>query len=137
MNKSIALICACMALSIVVVGCGDDEDSGGNAATEPAATTEQTQGENGKATAETSVAVDMKDTEYVPQDVTVAKGGTITWTNSDPYAHTVTKENGPGIQFDSGDITQGSTFKQKFDVPGTVDYVCTIHPNQTGTVTVK
>ncbi len=135
MNRSIALICACMALSIVVVGCGDDEDSGGNAATEPAATTEQTQGENGKATA--AVSVDMKDTEYVPQDVTVAKGGTVTWTNSDPYAHTVTKENGPGIQFDSGDITESGTFKQKFDVPGTVDYVCTIHPNQTGTVTVK
>jgi plastocyanin len=134
--KLIALIFACLALGIVAIGCGDDEDAGGSATTEQPATTEQTEaGAGGKA--QSAVTVDMKDTEYVPQDVTVAKGGTITWTNSDPYAHTVTKESGPGIQFDSGDITGGSTFEQKFDVPGTIDYVCTIHPNQTGTVTVE
>ena len=135
MNRLIALICACLALSIVAVGCGDDdEDSGGNAATEQStATTDET----GAGAPRAEVAVDMKDTEYVPPDVTVARGETITWTNSDPYAHTVTKESGPGIQFDSGDITEGETFAQKFDAPGTIDYVCTIHPNQTGTVTVE
>jgi len=29
------------------------------------------------------------------------------------------------------------TFEQTFDAAGKVDYVCTIHPNQTGTVTVE
>ena len=34
-------------------------------------------------------------------------------------------------------MMQGDTFTQKFDAPGTIDYVCTIHPQQTGTITVE
>ena len=79
----------------------------------------------------------MKDIQFVPTDVTVYAGTTITWTNSDQVAHTVTKEGGPGADFDSGNVDPGATFEQTFDGPGTVDYVCTIHPGQTGTVTVK
>ncbi len=79
----------------------------------------------------------MKDIQYVPKDVTVKKGGTVTWTNSDTVAHTVTKESGPGAEFDSGNLDVDATFEQKFTAPGKVNYVCTIHPNQTGTVTVK
>jgi len=79
----------------------------------------------------------MQDIEYVPKEVTVKKGGTVTWTNSDSVTHTVTKEGGPGAEFDSGNMEVDDTFEQKFDMPGTIDYVCTIHPNQTGTITVE
>ncbi len=81
--------------------------------------------------------MDMKDIKYVPKDITVDAGTTITWTNSDSVPHTVTKEGGPGGEFDSGDIGPGDTFELTADVPGKVDYVCTIHPDQTGTFTVK
>jgi len=79
----------------------------------------------------------MQDIEYVPKEVTVKKGGTVTWTNSDSVTHTVTKQGGPGPEFDSGNMEVDATFKQKFDAAGKVDYVCTIHPNQTGTITVE
>ena len=49
----------------------------------------------------------------------------------------MTKEDGPGAEFASDTIDPGGDFSQKFDVAGKVAYVCTIHPNQTGSITVK
>ena len=62
----------------------------------------------------------------------MAKGGTITWTNSDDFAHTVTKEGGPGPEFDSDNVDGGGTFKQKFTAVGKIDYLCNIHPGADG-----
>jgi plastocyanin len=82
------------------------------------------------------VTIDMKDIKYVPANATAKVGQTVTWTNSDAVAHTVTKESGPGPDFDSGAIAAGKTYKQTFDEPGEIAYVCTIHPAQTGTLRV-
>ena len=81
--------------------------------------------------------IDMKDIEYVPKAATVEVGKPVTWTNSDSVPHTVTAENAPGGKLDSGSIAAGDTFEYTFKEAGTVEYVCTIHPNQTGTLTIK
>ncbi len=91
----------------------------------------------GGAAAAGGVTIDMKDIKYVPADATVPVGSTVTWTNSDAVAHTVTKESGPGPDFDSGTIAAGKTYEETFPEPGEIAYVCTIHPNQTGTLTVE
>jgi plastocyanin len=83
------------------------------------------------------VTIDMKDIKYVPEQATAKVGQTVTWTNSDSVAHTVTKADGPGEDFDSGTIAAGKTYEQKFTEAGTVSYVCTIHPNQTGSIDVR
>lgn len=82
-------------------------------------------------------AVCMKDIEYLPPRVTVPAGATVVWTNADPVPHTVTKESGPGPEFDSQTVTAGQTYEQRFPVAGTIEYVCTIHPSQRGTVVVE
>jgi len=82
----------------------------------------------------------MKDIAFKPASVTVKKGGTVKWTNDDSVGHDVTEESGPGPKFKSGSaggLQGGDTFQQKFDAAGTVKYVCTVHPNMKGTVTVK
>ena len=134
MKKWSALLTCCLALGLVGAGCGDDDDDGGGAQTrdEPAQTAEKPAGE-----APMTVSVSMKDTLFVPMEVTVKAGGTVKWKNDDPFAHTVTKETGPGADFDSGTVNGGETYEQKFDKPGKVDYVCTIHPSQTGAVVVQ
>ena len=138
MKKLLVLLTACLALGLTFAACGDDDDddSGGGAST---TTTEQT--DTGAAPPAGggggSETIDMKDIKFVPEDVTVKAGTTITWTNSDQVPHTVTKDGGPGGDFDSGNIEPGGTFELTADVPGTVDYVCTIHPGQAGTFTVK
>jgi plastocyanin len=139
MKKLLALLIACLALTVAACGDDDDDDGGGDGA---ATTTEQTDtgaappadegGGGGKA-----VTVDIPSISFEPAEVTVKAGTTITWTNSDDLPHTVTKDGGPGGDFDSGNIEPGDEFELTADVPGTVDYVCTIHPGQEGSVTVE
>jgi len=135
MTKWPALLLTLLAVGLVTAGCGgDDEDESGSAQTseEPAATSR-----TGGAAAGQTVRVGMEDIEYVPKDVTVRAGGTVRWTNSDSVTHTVTKQAGPGPRFDSGNMAVGATYEQRFEQRGKVDYFCTIHPNQKGTVTVE
>jgi len=119
----------------MVAACGsDDEDGGGGAATK-----EQPSGGAAPDTdgAGSGVAVSMKDIKFIPMDVKVKAGDTVKWTNDDSIVHTVTKTSGPGAKFDSGNVDGGGTFEQKLDDAGKIDYVCTIHPQQTGTITVE
>jgi len=78
---------------------------------------------------------------YDPGTVTILPKTTITWTNIDATAHTVTSgdptENYTGEVFDSGMIGPGSTYSFMFISPGTYDYFCSIHPWMTGKVIVE
>ena len=129
MNKWIALLLCCLA-ALAGCGGGDDGDS---------ATTQQQEstGGTGGAAAGATVKVRMKNIQFVPDAVTVKAGDTVRWTNADSVTHTVTKKRGPGDRFDSGNVKVGASFEVTFDKPGKVKYVCTIHPNQTGTVNVE
>jgi plastocyanin len=136
MNKWLALIGSFLAL--LVAGCGGDdeekESSGGSAP--PPAETESSAGAGGGA----NVTVSMKEIQFKPASATVSKGGTVTWSNDDSVGHDVTKKGGPGPDFKSGDpggMQAGDTFKQKFDTAGKIDYVCTVHPAMTASLTVK
>jgi plastocyanin len=136
MTRLLALLIAlCLSLTLAACGGDDDEGGGGGSAT---TTEEQTDTEAAKPQASgDAVTVDIKDIKFVPHDVTVKAGTTITWTNSDQVPHTVTKTGGPGGEFDSGNVAPGDTFELTADVKGTVKYVCEIHPGQDGTFTVK
>lgn len=78
---------------------------------------------------------------YSPATVTVTIGvnNTVTWTNNDAAAHTVTSTSIPNgaSAFDSGIFSPGATFTQTFTVPGTYEYDCTLHSWMSGTVVVK
>ena len=75
---------------------------------------------------------------YVPVTVTVAKGGTVTWTNNDPTPHTVTSTSVPlgASNFDSGQMNYTKTYQHTFTVAGTYQYVCSYHPWMHGTIIV-
>lgn len=73
---------------------------------------------------------------YVPDTITVVIGvnSTVTWTNNDVAAHTVTSDS---AIFDSGNINPGESWTYTFTTPGTYAYHCDYHPWMTGTVIVK
>jgi len=71
---------------------------------------------------------------YVPSEITVPTGTTITWTNDDNTIHTVTEQEG---LFDSGIMSPGSIWEYTFDTTGEFDYYCSLHPFMTGIVIVK
>jgi plastocyanin len=83
-----------------------------------------------------SAAVTIQNFSFSPQVITVKVGTTITWTDKDGFAHTVTSDSGPA-SFNSGDLTpSGGTFKFTFSQAGTYSYHCMIHPSMTATVIV-
>ena len=126
-----------LAVSLVLAtgglaACGgdDDEDKGGSTApaqTGAQATTQAAGAAGGQ------VTVSIKNTAFEPKNVTAKVGQTIKWTNDDPIAHTVTQQGG----FDSGTLNAGATFTFKPTRAGRIDYVCMIHPGQTGSITVE
>lgn len=135
--KLLATICAALALGLVATGCGDDDDSGDSGS---AATTEQpatTEKQAGGGAAGKQVAVEIVDIDYDPKDESVAKGTTVKWTNTGNLPHTVTKEEGPGPDFDSGTLQPGDTYEETFTTPGKIAYHCTIHSGQDGSITVE
>jgi plastocyanin len=85
------------------------------------------------APAVTATAETISGFAFGPASVSVPVGSTVTWTNQDGTAHTVTADDG---SFDSGSLAQGATFSQTFDTPGTYPYHCAIHSSMTGTITV-
>jgi len=76
---------------------------------------------------------------FLPYEATVSVGSTVTWSNDDSAAHTVTSGNvnaGPTGVFDSGLFMAGSTYAFDFDEAGTYDYFCMVHPWMTGFIDV-
>lgn len=71
---------------------------------------------------------------FTPSTITIKAGTTITWTNKDGYAHTVTSDTN---LFDSGNVASNGTFKFTFATAGTYPYHCSIHKSMTATVVVN
>ena len=66
--------------------------------------------------------------------VTVSVGEAVEVTNNDALPHTWTSEDGV---FNSGTLSEGDTFSFTFEEAGSYPFICSIHPNMTGTVNVE
>lgn len=83
-----------------------------------------------------ALAVDITDFAYDPDPVTVAVGGTVSWTNRDPVPHTATAlEDREMLQ--TSRLDQGESYDQTFDEAGTFEYFCEFHANMRGTIVVE
>jgi plastocyanin len=77
------------------------------------------------------LTVAIENMAFTPQRLTVKAGSTVTWVWRDgAIAHDV-----KGDGFKSKVMAEG-TFGHRFTEPGTYEYVCTLHPNMTGTIEV-
>ena len=77
---------------------------------------------------------------FIPVEVTVNVGETVTWSNDDSAAHTVTSgtpTGGPDGTFDSSLFMAGTTFSHTFDNAGEYNYFCMVHPWMTGKIQVN
>ena len=78
-------------------------------------------------------AVKIAGFAFGPASLTIAPGQTITWTNGDAVAHTVTSDD---KAWDSGTIAPGASFSVTVTQPGTYAYHCSLHPFMHGAVVV-
>jgi plastocyanin len=80
------------------------------------------------------------NTCFIPSSVKINVGDTVSWSNDDTAAHTVTSgkpANGPDGNFDSSLLMVGKTFDVTFDNAGKYDYFCMVHPWMVGEVQVN
>ena len=73
---------------------------------------------------------DIEDICYIPSNIVVEKGKSVTWLNEDSSFHSVTSGfyPEPSGLFDSGHLDPYQYYTLSFDELGTSDYFCTLHP---------
>ena len=131
MKKGISALIVIIVVAVglaLVVGHKKTTDTTTKSST-PAATTTP-------AASSSSNTVDIKGFAFSPKSITVKRGTTVTWTNKDSAAHTVTFDDASMSSASSGTMAQGDTFSHKFDATGTFAYHCAIHTSMTATVVV-
>lgn len=104
-------------LAVPLAGClggSDDDGSGGDGDT----------GGDGAAVVETT-DVSMVASQFDPRNVHVSAGATVTWTNEDGAAHTVTAAS-DNWSFDEN-VPGGEATQYTFESSGVYDVYCTYH----------
>lgn len=132
MKKVLGVVVAIIVIVVIII-----LFASGNTTAPPATNSAQaTNSPNATATpAAATDSVSITNFAFNPGNITVKKGTTVTWTNKDAVAHTVTETDGQtGPK--SGDLNQGQSYSFTFNTVGTFKYDCSIHPYMTGTVTV-
>ncbi len=80
-----------------------------------------------------SADISMVNTSFNPQQVEVAVGGTVRFTNNDSVVH-----NATGAAFATGNLNPGqSSGNQAMNSAGTFAYSCTLHAGMNGTIVVR
>ncbi|GHE12587.1 hypothetical protein GCM10010339_76390 [Streptomyces alanosinicus] len=77
----------------------------------------------------------IKNFAFSPTTLKVRAGTTVTWTNQDADAHTVSSAASGG-PLHSPALATHATYSHRFTEPGTYVYLCTIHPFMTAKVEV-
>ena len=76
----------------------------------------------------------LLDFAFSPLGLTVDAGSRVTFANRGQAAHTVTARDG---SFGSPLISPGGVWQQTFATPGTYNFLCTLHPEMTGVISVR
>lgn len=123
-----------LAAGVLVGGCGSSASTTSNAKPTPSV--------SGGSAAPPTVApttraakVRIVSYKFAPPTILLKRGGTVTFTNRDPTAHTATADAGP--TFDTGSLQQGQSRTIRFSTTGTFAYHCLFHAFMTGSIVVS
>lgn len=85
----------------------------------------------------TALKLEASDFQFEPDELSAAAGEQVTveFTNSDDAPHTFTIED---LDCDTGSVESGQSAELSFTMPDTeTGWICTIHPDMTGTLVPK
>jgi plastocyanin len=123
-----------VAATLLSAGCsGDGGDAASTTTRKPrpvTTTTSQT------AHKPTDLTIDVSGMKYSPADVTIKVGETVTWKFSDKAPHNVQGIGDKAMGINSPIIDKGE-WSYTFTQPGTYRYLCSLHPDMRGSITVS
>ena len=82
-----------------------------------------------------TVTATMANIAFNPASITASVGDTVTWTNNDSAPHTATVKSDPTCTTET--LANGATGSIVFNVAGSYEFFCKIHPTMTGTIEVS
>jgi len=121
MTRLLPILLAALALGLAACGSGEDDGEGDAPA-------------SASACPDGAVVIAMRDIKFIPENAQAKVGDTVCWPNEEPIQHNAVAES--GADFKSELYGEGDTFTTELTEPGTVEYVCTVHPGMTGTIEV-
>ncbi|NNH71951.1 cupredoxin family copper-binding protein [Nocardia uniformis] len=119
--------------ALLVAGCGSDTKTSDST---PTTTGSTSAAATSGPPAATSVTVTVDDMKFSPAAITVKAGDTVTWKFEDRVPHSVQGIGDAAMGINSPIFTSGE-WSHTFTVPGTYRYLCPLHPQMKGTVTVE
>jgi plastocyanin len=123
-----------LAATILLSGCGSDKPKSAATTTTSHAVTSNTAAEGDKKPA--AVTVDVDDMKFAPAEVTIKAGDTVTWKFSDSVPHSVQGIGDRAMGINSPIFNKGE-WSYTFTAPGNYRYLCSLHPQMRGSVTVE
>lgn len=129
--RNLAAAAAAVVLTAAVVGC--TASASGTVAPSTGASPSSNSG-SPPGNAAMAATVTVKNNKFVPDNVTIKKGGTITWKNEDGYKHDATPDG--NTDFTAVQLEANGSGTATFSKVGTTAYLCTIHPSMKAKVTV-
>jgi plastocyanin len=126
MARRRSLAALAVLLLATIAACGSEDSPSVDAPSSPT-TTQASTGEQG-------MTITIESFTFMPAELKVRVGDTVTISNSDSTTHTWTADDGT---FDSGEVDPDATASHRFEKAGTVAYHCEIHKTMKGTVVVS
>ncbi|MGY4103864.1 cupredoxin domain-containing protein [Nocardia sp. R16R-3T] len=123
-----------LAATLSLAGCGSGDTHSTAAST--TATAGQVPTAKSGDSKPAAVTVDVTDMKFSPADVTIKVGETVTWKFKDSVPHTVQGIGDKAMGINSPIFDKGQ-WSYTFFAPGTYRYLCSLHPEMRGTVTVE
>lgn len=112
---------------LAFAGCGGDDKEERPAAKQAKPAAAEPAGKD-------SLTVDIASFKFMPANLVVAKGATVTFVNKDKAPHTATAEDG---SFDTKRLNKAQKGDITFDKAGTFSYICEYHRFMEAKITVK
>lgn len=82
----------------------------------------------------TEALVTISNFTFKPQALTIERGDTVRFVNSDDMVHIIVAGDG---SFRSAPLDTDDSFVRTFAQSGTIDYFCGLHPFMKGSIVVK
>jgi plastocyanin len=134
------VVVAGIATAVLLGGCGGSDSASVKSETASTSPTTAPSTSPTTSTPTSAAAVTVKQFQFMPAELTVKAGTTVTWTNQDQILHTATFGATPGTAdgtFDGPMDGPGKSVSHTFDRPGRYPYFCSRHNFMTGTIVVE
>ncbi|MFB7721590.1 cupredoxin family copper-binding protein [Nocardia sp. NPDC056100] len=129
----VLLLVTVVAGALIASGCGSDSPKSATATT-TVATSSAAAPSGPRQPAD--VTVNVADMKFSPAALTVKAGDKVTWKFDDKAPHAVQGIGDIALGINSPIIRKGE-WSFTFTTPGTYRYLCPLHPDMKGTVTVE